>query len=100
MKIYWTLKQIPELRDLPKDQRKRLWRACYDTPKVKVIYVFVVVTAGVPLMWLINQAKMSTWNTALLFGLGVGIISFIVSQVQLERLRPSIRAYLKEHEHI
>ncbi len=100
MKIYWTLKQIPELRDLPKGERKRVWRDCYMTPKHMVIYVFVVVTVCFPLTWLINQAKMPTWTFAALSGLCAGIASFIVSQVQIERLRPSIREYLNEHEHI
>lgn len=29
MKIYWTLRSIPELADLPGPERRRLWRACY-----------------------------------------------------------------------
>src|SRR5713226_713456 len=100
MKIYWTLKQIPELRDLPKGERKRVWRDCYMTPKHMVIYVFVVVTVCFPLTWLINQAKMPTWTFVALSGLCAGIASFIVSQVLIECLRPSIREYLKEHGHI
>ena len=99
MKIYWTPKQLPELRDLPKDQRKRVWRACYMAPKHKVINVFVALSVA-PVVWLIGLAKMPAWTAAVLSGLSMGIILFIVEQVQIERLRPSIREYLKEHEHI
>ena len=27
MKIYWSLKSIPELADLSKDERRRVWKA-------------------------------------------------------------------------
>jgi hypothetical protein len=27
MKIYWTLKSIPELKDYPPEERKKIWRA-------------------------------------------------------------------------
>jgi len=29
MRIYWTLKSIPELAELPPDQRRRRWREAY-----------------------------------------------------------------------
>ena len=99
MKVYWTPKQIPELRDLHKDQRKRVWRACYMTPKRKVLNLFVALTV-VPVVWLIGLAKMPTWTAAAVSGLSAGIIFFIVELVQLGGLRPSIREYLKEHGHI
>ena len=98
MNIYWTFKQIPELRDLPKDQRKRVWLDCYMTPKHKVINLFVLPTVLVSVVWLTSQAKMSTWTSTVLAGLSAGLISFILQQMQFERLRSSIREYLKEHK--
>src|SRR5713101_3009805 len=98
MKIYWTFNQIPELRDLPCDQRYRVWRASCDTPKFRGINAFAVVTVMVPVVWLISQAKMPTWTAAVLAGMSAGIISFIVEQVQFERIRPSVREYLKEEK--
>jgi len=29
MQLYWSLKSIPELADLPADERGRLWRAAF-----------------------------------------------------------------------
>ncbi len=99
MNIYWTFKQIPELRDLPKDQRKRVWQACYvQNWKVWVIALLVNLMLAFPWLVLISQVKMPTVTAAVLFVLSVTTISFIVSQVQLERLRPHFRRYLNEHK--
>src|SRR5215475_3779534 len=29
MRIYWSLKSVPELSDLPSEERRRVWRAAY-----------------------------------------------------------------------
>jgi hypothetical protein len=100
MKIYWTFNQIPELRDLPWDQRYRVWQACCDTSKFRVINVFAVLSVIVVVFWLIFQVKMlSSTAQVLIYAISMGITHLIVSRVQLERHRPSIREYLKEHEH-
>jgi len=83
---------------LPKDQRKRVWLDCYMTPKHKIINLFVLPTVLVSVVWLTSQAKMSTWTSTVLAGLSAGLISFILQQIQFERLRPSIREYLNEHK--
>ena len=101
MKIYWTYHQIPELRDLPWDERYRVWRASCDTSKFRVINVFAVLTVIVVVCWLIIHVKTLSWTAQVLaYLISMGITFLIVSRVQLERLRPSIREYLKEHGHI
>ena len=97
MKIYWTPKHIPELRDLSKAQRKRVCQACYSSDyKFRVIDLLVLRAVAVPGLWLFSKAP--TRNVAALVVLGLWIALFIVSQVQIALLRPSIREYLKEHE--
>lgn len=105
MNIYWTTKQIPELRDLPKDQRKRVLRACCGWNwklNWKVAVIATLLLTGFPFLafWLASQGKTPNWTAVVLSWLSAGVISVIVLQVQLERLRPSIREYLKEHGHI
>ena len=31
MKLYWSIKSIPELADLPKEKRDEVWKTCYIT---------------------------------------------------------------------
>jgi len=31
MKLYWSLKSIPELTDLPNEKRNEIWKICYTT---------------------------------------------------------------------
>jgi hypothetical protein len=101
MNIYWTLRQIPELRDLPKDQRSRVWRHFYFRDyKVKMIDLLGSVAVAAPGMWLLTQVDHPTSSATLFCALSMGLILVIVGQVRLRLLRPSIREYLKAHEHI
>ena len=105
MKVYWTWQQIPELRDLPKHQRKRVLRACSGWNwklNWKFMAIAMLLQAAIPFLafWLASQGKTPTWTAVVLSWLGAGITGSIILQVGIERLRPSIREYLKEHGHI
>ncbi len=99
MNIYWTLRQIPELRDLPKDQRSRVWRHFYLRDyKVKMINLLGSLAVVAPGMWLLTHVDHPTSAATLFCALSMGLILVIVGQVRIRLLRPSIRDYLKEHK--
>jgi hypothetical protein len=102
MKIYWTFKQIPELRDLSKDQQKRVWQACYVRNwKVQVISFLVNVTVVFAWQWLyINSGRTHPTVGFLFMGLSLFLVNSVLWLVQMGSLRPSFRQYLNEHEHI
>jgi hypothetical protein len=102
MNIYWTLRQIPELRDLPKDQRKRVWQACYVRNwKVQLISFLMNVTVVFAWQWLyINSGRTHATVGYLFMGLSLFLVNSVLWLVQMESLRPSFRQYLNEHEHI
>ncbi len=92
MKIYWTLKQIPELRDLPMYQRIWVWWACrlkdWKFDLIVGLVYFAIVFTGLQLI--------VGFNALAIIG---AIFSFIVWQFEIERLRPSFRDFLNEHGH-
>src|SRR5437879_11151184 len=86
MNIYWTLKQIPELRDLSKDQRMRVCRACSSSDyKFKMIHLLVLLAVMVPGFWLFSKAPTTT--AAVLLALSLCITSSILLQVDRKSTR-------------
>jgi hypothetical protein len=99
MKLYWSLKSIPELADLPKEKRMEVWRACH--PKdIKHwqtwisfgflgICVFLGMAFGKFYIRIIGQT---------IGGIIALWIWFIIFwQIKVSVVRPHIREYLNSH---
>src|SRR5260370_33257036 len=99
MKIYWTLKQIPELRDLPMYQRIWVWWACrlkdWKFDLIVGLVYFAIVFTG---LQLIVGFKLPARNEFWLFFLIIFLPGFISSVVSTERLPPHFRRYLDQHK--
>ena len=91
MKIYWSSASIPELANLPKDERRRLWRRCYWR---------ALKGSWSPWAGLITIAAFSSWGSLLqeswgrIIGSALGI--FIYFQVMMEAVRPYVREELQQ----
>ena len=77
MKIYWRLKSIPELKGLPKDERKRIWRRCSGKAlgHWKTQVCFVMVCLGVPassMAWIVLGNDVLTFCVGLPFAMLLG----------------------------
>ena len=96
MKVWWSLRSIPELSDLPHAQQRRLWRHCW--PKVldhwQIWLVFLTgvlgliactylaefLALGVGLGWPVALVLVSAaWGSA---------FSFVLNQVSIPLARP------------
>ena len=99
MKVWWSLRSIPELSDLPHAQQRRLWRHCW--PKVldhwQIWLVFLTgvlgliactylaefLAVGVGLGWPVALVLVSAaWGSA---------FSFVLNQVSIPLARPYLR---------
>jgi hypothetical protein len=87
MRFYWSLRSIPELAQLPANERGRAWREAsreaMRTTSVKAALILVGVLAGLGTM---------------LFGIvgaaiGGGIGGLIFGQLATDRARPHLKAF-------
>ena len=99
MKIYWSLQSIPELADLPRPERRRLWRKCWG--KVlrhwQIWLMFLLLCSS-----LLGVLFVSAW-LALVVGLGWPLalilvsgawgstFGFLLDQVSIPLARPYLR---------
>ncbi len=95
MKIYFTLKSIPELSSLPKDKRLYLWRKYY--PKVfkhLSIRISLLVMSIAMLVGFYFSLRIKPWVP---YGYVVsGLICVICYLIFLQLFISVIRTYLKE----
>jgi hypothetical protein len=100
MRVYWSLRSIPELTDLPRAERRRLWRQCWG--KVlghwQVWLAFLAGALGLPAgaflaAWLVSAAGFA-WSPAVILAGGVwgSAYGFILNQVSIPLARPHLRA--------
>jgi len=94
MRIYWSLKSIPELSDLPSEERRRVWRAAYW--KTARHWQFWAGLVGIGLFTLIGNALIGHPPIGGAIGAGVG--GFIYGGLMSHLARPYIRAVLSEKE--
>jgi hypothetical protein len=100
MKVYWSLRSIPELSDLPHAERRRLWRECWwkvlDHWQVWVVYF-------VGCLGIFGGMFVAAWlSLAVGLGWGVGLLlvslvwgsvfPFLLNQVSIPLARPYLRA--------
>jgi hypothetical protein len=99
MKIYWSLRSIPELADLPPAEGRRLWRECWG--KVlrhwQVWLMFLLLWSGilgalVVSAWLALAVGLG-WPLAVILVGGVwgGAFGFLLDQVSIPLARPYLR---------
>ena len=99
MKMYWSLRSVPELADLPPAERRRLWRECWG--KVlrhwQVWLLFLLFYSGllgvlVVAAWLALVVGLG-WPLALILVSGVwgGAFGFLLDQVSIPLARPYLR---------
>ena len=92
MTIYWTLKSIPELSGLPREEQVRAWRAvCWKAFRHWEVWVAL---AGVVLGIFLGNIFSRRIGGAV----GGAIGSFIFSQVAIHFARPYLRDYLLSEE--
>ena len=108
MKIYWSLKQVPELSGLTPGERLRVHRACYknafrDRRCKAALLVSLTICglcggAGAALGSSLDEmlgVPRSLWYVAICAGVGGGIGGFIHGQVVTNCLRPLYADYIR-----
>ena len=93
MQIYWTLRSIPELSELPSEEMWRVWRAAYR--KTTRHWLYWVSLVGIFAVC-IHIGDMRIGRLGTFIGLFVGFL--IHTQISLHLARPYIRDLLSsEH---
>ena len=100
MKLYWSLKSIPELADLPKKDRYEIWKACYSMVwrswKSIILHIILIILFISVLTVIYNT--FDKFIIGLLVAVSIGAIcGFIEQQVAIYIIRPHIREYLSSH---
>jgi hypothetical protein len=108
MTMYWTLRSIPELADLPASQRQRLWRTCYVygfrhwQTWLGLLLCSACISIGVFASILLSRTmppdQLFIWLSIVPGGLGGGIGVSIHTHVIAHQLRPYLRHYRAKHD--
>ena len=94
--MYWRWKRIPELADLPPEERGRLWdQAMRDPLRVTdVLWVAVWLSAcliiAIPLMFL-TTTRPSTWTALVIFLILPCVVTVLFEPILILRYRPVVR---------
>jgi hypothetical protein len=92
--VYWRWRSIPELADLPQDQRRAVWyKALHDPVRLSDILFFPLIV-GVILGLLAVASWLSTrsvWSIVLSFFVLLFLIDRLVNVVLVIRFRPVVR---------
>lgn len=102
MRLYWTINSIPELRSLPKRERKQVWRRCYNKilrhwqTWVALALCGICSGAGGALGRL---AFVDSYLILVCIAAGGGIGGFIFSQVAIHVAIPYIREEISSRGH-
>lgn len=95
--MYWNLRTIPELSDLPPAERQRVWREAGRRADLGYRYevcVILAIAALAAVAWAVNWSTPLGWVTALA---AVAVVRFALFQVQVAWTRPWLRAELAGH---
>jgi hypothetical protein len=98
MKLYWSIKSIPELADLPKQNRKTAWKNTYLKHWIKVgllptLIVMVCVIAGS----VFAENHYGHLGGLICAGIAGGIGGFIGWEITANMIRPYLREYLNSN---
>lgn len=111
MKIYWSFKDVPELADLSRPERRRVNRACHgQTFKsrrclaalvVCVLCCWLGILLGIGLLWLFGCPPPICLAVGCVIGgaIGGGIGGLIYGQIATDYLRPFYADYVKTELH-
>ena len=121
MRVYWTFKSFPELRDLEPRLRRRVWRTCALRPYrhlrtwAVLFSQFILVLVGAlvglildgklwVLLWMLRGDSPAgheifgyPWATMLLMYLGAAVGCFLFIQFYSRMMRSELREYLERH---
>jgi uncharacterized membrane protein len=103
VKLYWSLKSIPELADMPKEQRKEVWRKCrlksgHKRQSIIIAIMFAILGCIFGIVCSVNGYS---FNKGLVAAIAIGFIfGFIYGQIEAISIRPHIREYLNSHDKI
>jgi hypothetical protein len=98
--VYWRLKSIPELRDLPSPQRQQLWRQAKRDPfrAADLVRLVVILAAVVTLVLLHDYAAEAMgvrWVGDILFVVAFVAAERLIFAIMAQRLRPVLRSLRK-----
>jgi hypothetical protein len=102
MNIYWSYNSFPELRDMPEEKRKEIWKACHRKIFCHWQTWFFILIQGLLAVIIIESVKSYFGSfdvvgliLVMIFGgLAGGITYFFTQPVE----RSDIREYLKSNE--
>jgi hypothetical protein len=104
MKIYWSLKQVPELADLSPKRRRRAHDACmrkyfFEAPLTRwsrFAFVLFLVSIGLPL-FIYEEGFSGRHSLVVLFGVVAGGIQagwFLMEQLAIPIIRPFYHQFI------
>ncbi len=103
MRIYWTMKSVPELAPLSKEQRKSVWHATrwkafrhwqFWVASAAFIVWFLIIFAFLDLI-LIRDGTVVRIGRFFFGGIAVGIGALILNHMAIELKRPYMRRLLQ-----
>jgi hypothetical protein len=102
MKLYWSCKSIPELADLPKEKRKKVWQECRGKVFRHWQTWFLILIQGLLGVIAIESIRsyFGSYNAVglilvmIIGGLIGGVTSFFIQPLR----RSDIREYLNSNE--
>ena len=97
MKIYWTTKQIPEFKDLSKEDRKSAWKYAHK----KIFSLKRAFLLMIPLIILIIVLQSTLGTTSLkrviiAATLG-GLYGFVYSNILTHKARPYLKEFINQN---
>ena len=106
MQIDWPWRPVPELRDLPRDEQKRIWQRCsgravcswrfaFSMGLSFVVLATLMLVTVLLLMWLRHEAPVPLWMELAVFAVFLPTFSFAMSltmQPWVKETRARIRA--------
>jgi lipopolysaccharide export LptBFGC system permease protein LptF len=99
MKLYWSINSIPELADLPKQNRGKAWRNTYLKHWFKVGFLpILIVAVSFVAGTFFGQNYSGHFGRAICAVIAVGISGFIAWEIEANMIRPYLREDLKSNE--
>ena len=93
MKVYWSIKEIPELANLTPEQQKQAWRACYKKYALKSWPSWVLLGVMALLIVVCGHFFGPIVGAAIGGGVGGGLWGVAIT----EALRPHLKAYVEQN---
>jgi hypothetical protein len=92
MKIYWTIKSIPELSNLPDEERKTIWRRCWAKASRKTWIELCILSVFVGFCMALGIRIWGHWVGIFITTIAGFVLGFIWVQLVIRKTIPYIRA--------